>query len=377
MRIALDARYLSKEFSGIGNYCEYLVRNLVPADPENHYSIFVHQSFDRDLDLPQNAEVIPAPARPVSFYTLLRMGRAVRETKAGIFHSLFPITPLFLNIPMAVTVHDLQALTVPEFTGQRASLIRRAYDVFYRWTYPRSIRSARFLITDSHATRREMAAAIPESRANTIVIYPGLDQTFGEPVDEIAVRQVAEKYQLPASYVLYLGSTRPNKNLPNMIRAFHSMRESRGDLHDLHFVLVVSADRFFEESRRVIKELRLQKRMRVYGQISELEKRCFYDRSSGLFLATKYEGFGIPLLEAQACGVPVLAANHASLPEIANGSALLADPDDVEDIAEKLYRLLTDADLRATLISAGKENAKRFDWARTAQAIRDMYHHLF
>ena len=376
MRIAMDARYLSKEFSGIGNYCENLIRHLVPLDPENQYSSFVHESFDRDLDLPDNAEIIPSRSRPVSLHTLFGFGRAVSDTGADLLHSLFPIAPLFLKIPSIVTVHDLQALIVPEFTGRRFFLAKKAYDLFYRWTYPRTIRRARWLIADSYATRRDLGRLIPESRSNTMVVYSGLDPSVAEPVNEAILDQVAEKYKLPERYVLYIGSTRPNKNLPNMIQAFHFLREKREDMKDLFFVLVVAADRFFEDSRKIIRKRRLQKRMRVYKQISEREKLCFFAQAEALMLVTKYEGFGLPLIEAQTCGVPVLAGNHASLPEIANDTALLVDPDNPRQIANQLHRLLTDTELRRDLVEKGRVNAARFRWEKAAQAIRDMYHHL-
>jgi len=376
MRIAIDARYLSGEFSGIGTYSESLLKRLVPADPDNQYCIFVHESFDRDFDVRDNAEIIPCAARPLSFYTLSGFRRAARETGADLLHSFFPVTPLFTRLPTIVTVHDLQPLQMPEFTARRFYLLRKAYDVFYRWIYPRSIKRAKYVVAVSHSTRRAIAELVPEARANTTVIYSGLDPSCGAPVDENTEGQVQEKYELPDRYVLYLGSTRPNKNLPNMIQAFSRMRERHEDMKDLYFVLVVSADRFFEDCRRAIRKHRLQKRMRVYQQISETEKRCFYARASALFFATKNEGFGLPLLEAQACGLPVLAANHGALPEIAHGSALLTDPDDLADMSRKLHAIVSDAALRQRLINAGRSNVARFQWEKTAEQIRQMYHYL-
>ena len=212
---------------------------------------------------------------------------------------------------------------------------------------------------------------------NLTAVCQGVDKSVGDPVGRADLEATREKYNLPKRFVLYLGSTRPNKNLPTMIRAFHRMRERFEGTRDCYFILVVNRDRFFEESHRLITKLRLQKRMRVYNQVSEIEKRCFYKLASGLFFVTKNEGFGIPLLEAQCAGLPVLAADHASLPEIANGTALLADPDDPTQIARRLRRLLTDDDLRKRLITEGKENIERFSWDKAASAVREMYHHLF
>ena len=377
MRIAIDARYLSREFSGIATHSENVVRHVVSLDPDNQYIIFVHQSFNRALDLPDNAEVIQAPGRPVSLFTLFQMGRLVREVRADIFHALFPVTPLFLKVPTIVTVHDLQALVMPEFSGRRFYPLQKAYELFYHTVYPSSIRRARYLIAVSHATRREMAFLIPETMANTIVIYPGIDPDFGAPVDEETLRQTVARYMLPERFALYIGNTRPNKNLPGMIRAFARMIAERDGMEDLRFVLVVQEDRFFEESRRLIRRLALESRIRICGQISEVEKRCFYDRASALFLATRHEGFGHPLIEAQACGLPVLAGNHASLPEIANQTALLCDTQDERNMADNLFRILTDEPLRQRLIEGGRKNIQRFRWDECARNIVDMYHHLF
>ena len=155
------------------------------------------------------------------------------------------------------------------------------------------------------------------------------------------------------------------------------MRERYDGVDDVFFVMVVTPDRFFDDARRQIKRLRLQKRMRIYRQISETEKRCFYARCLGLYFVSKNEGFGIPVLEAQACGVPALISNHASLPEIAGGGAFMVNPDDPEEIARRLRRMITDTDTRARVIEAGKRNVERFSWERAARQISDMYNYLF
>ncbi len=377
MRIAIDARYLTREYSGIGNHSEHLVRRLTALDPDNQYTIFVHQSYDRELDLPDNSEIIHVPGRPVSLYSLFQMRGLIRECRADLLHSLFPILPLRLKIPAIITIHDLQPLVMREFSSRRIYPLRKAYEHFYRFVYPYAVRRARYIIAVSHTTRRELAALIPESRSNTIVIYPGVDPAVLEPVDEMTANQILTKMNLPDRYILYLGSTRPNKNLPNMIRAFWRLCARRKDMADMHLVLVLNEDRFFEDVRPLLERRRVRDQVRVFGQVSELEKRCLYERASALLFVTKYEGFGMPLIEAQAAGTPVLIADHGALPEVANGSALVTQPDSVVTISDDLYQILTDTELRAKLIARGRENVNRFDWDQTAQAILDMYHHLF
>ena len=118
-----------------------------------------------------------------------------------------------LRVPSIVTVHDLQPLLVPEFTGHRFFLLKRAYDIFYRWIYPRSIRNARWVTCDSHATKRDMWRLIPESRANSITIYPALEDGFAKSVEDNTIAEAQKKYELPERFIMYIGSTRPEQEL--------------------------------------------------------------------------------------------------------------------------------------------------------------------
>ena len=377
MRIVIDARYLNGEYSGIAQYSERFLTHLAQEDRNNQFVVFVHPNYKEQLALGENFTVRTFDARPVSLATLLKFGQVVRREKPNLLHSLFPLTPLFYRGPLLVTVYDLQALLVPEFTGRRSLPVRKAYDLFYWWAYPMAVRRARYIVSVSEATKRDIVRVFPRHCDRVIVSHSGIEADELADCSREAVEQTRARHGLPARYVLYIGSTRPNKNLPNMIRAYaHAVRNCPA-LDDVALVMVVTPDRFFGEYRKLIQTLKISERVRIHRNISDEEKKAFYHGSLGLFLVTKFEGFGLPLLEAQACSVPVLAARHSALPEIGGESALFVDPDDPEAIAEGLIRFLTDESLRATLVERGRQNIKRFPWRKTVQTVSQIYNHLF
>jgi len=377
MRIVIDARYLTGEYSGIAQFSEDFLTHLAAEDNLNEYVVYVHPNYRRELPLGGNFTVKSFNARPVSLATLFQFGAVVRREKPDLLHSLFPLTPFFYRGPLLVTIYDLQALLVPEFTGRRPWLIHKAYDLFYWWTYPTAVRRARYIVTTSEATRKDIERIFPRHADRAIVVHPGID------ADELAqcppdlLEQTRRHHGLPERYLLYIGSTRPNKNLPVMLRAYAQALGDYPELGDISLVLVVSPDRFFADCRKLIRTLKISERVQIHRNISEEEKKAFYHGSRALYQVTKYEGFGLPLLEAQACSVPVLAANHAALPEVAGDSALFVDPDDPRAITEGLLRILTEEPLRRDLIEKGQRNLKRFRWEKTIKTVTQIYNHLF
>jgi alpha-1,3-rhamnosyl/mannosyltransferase len=178
---------------------------------------------------------------------------------------------------------------------------------------------------------------------------------------------------LPAQYVLYIGSAR-EKNLPDMLRAFakcvDSSRESLGRVH----LLLASGNAPEQNSlMETARELDIEKQVRILGPLTEEEKHVLYDQALALFSVGCPEKFDITILEAQAAGLPVLASDEKSAREITDDSALLVDHDDVDAMASELTKLLQDASLRERLAGAGKKNAQRFNWQNTAQKVLDIY----
>lgn len=188
-----------------------------------------------------------------------------------------------------------------------------------------------------------------------------------------AMTQLRERYGLPQRYALFVGSTRPNKNIPAMLRAFARMHRRTTRNQDVKFVLVLVKDRFYAEIEREIAANDLQEKVLTLPPCDSLEKSLLYRNAQALFFATQLEGFGFPVLEANQAEIPVLTSDSGSLPEVAGESALVADPLDVEDMAAKMERILSDEKLRSELVEKGRTNLLRFSWKKHAEMVRDVY----
>ncbi len=377
MRIAIDARYLSDEYSGIGVYSENFLENLAALDRENEYIVITHSSYKRTLKLGENFEVIEDQARPVSLRTVFTFHQLIRSLGVDLLHSLFPISPLRWSGDLLVTVHDLQPLLDPQFTGRRPMPKRLLYDLFYRTTYPAVMRKSDCLVCDSYATLRWVRDLYPDVASKALVIYGGIDPDLTDSPTADEIEHTRDKYDIPERFLFYLGSTRPNKNLAMMLEAFEEFIRRHPEQEDLCWVLVVKPDRFFDPFFARVRERGLLSRVRIFSQVSEVERRVFYHLATMLYFVTKFEGFGLPVLEAQASGLPVLTSLHGALPEVAGQGAILVDPDDRDSIVEGLSRFFSEPSLKDLLIKLGRENVQRFSWKKTAREYLNVYRHVF
>ena len=168
--------------------------------------------------------------------------------------------------------------------------------------------------------------------------------------------------------MLYIGSTRPNKNLMRMLLAFDEFVKNRPDQRDLHWVLIIKPDRFWEPVSAMIRDKGLTNRVLILEQVNSTMKNVLFELAELLYFVTKYEGFGLPVLEAQAVGLPVLASTHSSLPEIAGSAALLADADSTDSIVSKLEFYYDHYnDLNDLMVQDGLANVKRFSWDKVVR----------
>lgn len=376
MRIIIDARYLTREYSGIRMFSERLLEHLALKDQVNEYFCLVQPDYSRPIALGENFHLIKYKARPLSLKTIFSLHRIVNDLKPDFFHTLFPLMPIFFKGKLLVNVHDLQPLMMKEWTGRRFLPIKKIYDLFYWWIYPHTFRKASWIIAVSQATKDALSEIMPELAEKTIVIHSGIEPDTGELHNENIMETIRQKHDIPHRFIMYVGSTRPNKNIPTMLESFSRLKDIDPSLADVGFVLVLTKDRFLADILKVIRERKIESKIRILDPVGQAEKHALYHNAGLLFFATKFEGFGFPLLEAQAYGAPVVAANCHALPEVAGDSAYLVDPDDVEALSHALKEVLTNQTLRQDLITKGKQNILNFSWESTAGKVLEIYQHL-
>jgi len=265
---------------------------------------------------------------------------------------------------VVLTVHDLAFKRFPE----TAPLATR------RWLsrLDASLARASQVIVVSEQTRRDLLESSPRAARLTdrLTVVPlGVDTEFFRPPDADDVERVRRRYSIEGPFLLSLGGIEPRKNLPALIRAYATLPE------DVRPTLVIAGPvaswnpEGWELVRPSLGALPASVRDRVVvtGYVSELEKVALLGGAEALVYPSLYEGFGLPILEAMACDTPVLTSNVSALPDTAGGAALLVDPNDTEDIAAGMERLLTDNPLRERLRAAGTARAATFSWDETAR----------
>lgn len=293
--------------------------------------------------------------------------RAARAAGAAVAHVPYFASPRFPAQPTVVTVHDLIPLVLP---GYRSSALVRAYMRLVAST----ARHADLVLTDAEATVGEIVRhlGVPAERVRAI---PLAAAAAYRPVRGEPLAAVRARYGLPERYFLYLGGFDLRRNLATLFRALALARGRDPALPPLVLAgaLPATDSAFAPDPRRLAAEAGVGEGVRFLGRVPEEDKPALYSGALAFLFPSRYEGFGLPVLEALACGTPAAVADATSLPEVAGPGALLAGPDDVGAWADAIARLAGDEGLRARLRSAGLAHAGRFSWERTARETLAAY----
>jgi glycosyltransferase involved in cell wall biosynthesis len=196
-----------------------------------------------------------------------------------------------------------------------------------------------------------------------VTVYSGVDDLFRRPLDELRLREIRSKYSLPERFLLYAGAIYPPKNFTRLVRAYARVGPERG----IPLVIAGGENRFLSERElREPEALGIAGWVRRPGWVEQEELVAFYALAEALLLPSLFESCGLPVLEAMAAGCPVVTADRHGTKELAEGAAVLVNPEDVDSIAGGIRRVLDDNALRAELVAAGRERSREFEWRRCA-----------
>jgi glycosyltransferase involved in cell wall biosynthesis len=392
LRIALDTRRVA-DF-GIGTYIRNLVRALARVDDHNHYKLITtERAVPEFADLPPNFEtaVFPASGKKgpaQSGLAQIRYGFFLRKLEADLFHIPLNAVPLLMPKPYLVTIHDMSTLLFASQLGYRNRLRH-----FY---LRRGLLRADRVIAVSMATCRDVEAVlgIPASRMR--VVYNAPDpifqapsppamarlhgEEFGDAVNYPAeIQRVLDRYRIQYPFLLYVGRTNPQKNIPRLVEAFAVLRgeiQEHPVYRDLRLLIIGDEISRYPALRHAVIHSRVEDTVRFLGFVPIDTLRAFYQAASAFVFPSLYEGFGLPPLEAMACGTPVVCSSVNSLPEVVGDAAEIVNPENVFDIARGMREVLLDRTRRSRLVERGFEQARRFSWERTAQQVLDAYEEI-
>ncbi len=373
MRIGIDCTAAVRQGAGIGRYTRGLVRALTSLNAHEYVLLVggagvAPETVNEALGAPQRARTVHLPLSDRTMALLwhrlwLPLPVECVTGPVDVFHSPDFTLPPTRTPATVLTVHDLSFLRVPESSDPRL----RAY---LERVVPRSVRRARVILADSIATRNDLVDLLGTEPERIEVVYPGLEPQFARVTDPTAIAAVRARYDLPARFVLAVGTLQPRKNLVRLIEALALLPKGC----DVHLVIAGGPGWMYE---RIIELASASAgRVRLLGYVRDADLPALYSLAEALAFPSLYEGFGLPVLEAMACETPVLTSNVSSLPEVAGDAALLVNPLDTSEIAHALTLLLDDTERREELVRRGRERSSQFTWVAAAAQLQGIYERI-
>lgn len=366
--IAINAHLLSGQRSyrsaGIHGYIYNLLAHLPAADPALRYTALVGEGEPAPhphLTVHRSSLPTGRPSVRILWEQLLQPF-ALSRLQPDLLHGTAFALPLAWPGPAVVMIHDLTFIRHPY-------LLRPERRLYLRLITRASVRRARRVIVNSHATGSEVETLLNVPSGRIDVTHLGVDHIF-RPLPPHEVERFRQAHDLPQRFILYLGTLEPRKNLTTLLRAFAALPQK-----DVGLVLVGGRGWLYHAVESTIEELGLHPRIIRPGYVAAELLPLWYNAASVFAYPSLYEGFGMPLLEAMACGAPVVAADTTSLPEAVGreGAGTLVPPEDEAAWAEALGALLDDEDRRHEFAAKGREQAKGFTWAKTARQTVESY----
>lgn len=374
MKIGIDARWIFPEISGVGKYTEELIRHLARIDRANEYLLFFDRPEVRERTW-SSAELEKAPhfnshivSCPIfSARNQWILPGILRRLRLDVFHSTNYMIPLPAfskrgchSVQCVVTIHDL----IPFLFRDHAPKAKksRLFPLYKRLMLEIGRRADR-IVTPSEASRNDIIRQlrIPPARAQQVVVIPeGIPEGY----------RPAPRKEASVKTILYVGRFDPYKNAVGLIEAFANVW-----LRDPHIRLEVigSPDPRYPEAPARAKALGVDAAIAWRGYLDDRALREAYQQADLFVLPSRYEGFGLPVLEAMACGTPVICSRVSSLPEVAGDAAILIDPDHTKEVADAMWRVLHDDAFAKRLAEKGTRQAAKFSWERAARRTLEVY----
>jgi glycosyltransferase involved in cell wall biosynthesis len=360
MRIAISCRSLEYPSGGVKEYLVSLLEALLALDTRNEY-VLLHSQ-------PRFAGLFPG-ARDVSLgcsnrllFDWLKLPSALKKLGADV--AFFPSS----NMPPRVPCRSVAAMMDLGYFYNDLRMYRFADTLYMKTAMAKTARHADALIAISEHTKQDLMRILGVPERRITVTHLAADGIYLGPVADEDVARFKADHGLSRPFFLYTGNISPRKNLCVLLEAFARVKD-RVDAD-----LVVTGGLSWSDSwNGWVASLGLADRVHKLGFVERGDMPALYASAMAYVFPSLFEGFGLPVLEAQAVGTPVICSNATSLPEVAGDSALMVDPRDVDGLARALETTANDPDLRARLAAKGRENVNRFSWRETAQKTLEVF----
>ncbi|TSC66696.1 MAG: Uncharacterized protein CEO21_99, partial [Microgenomates group bacterium Gr01-1014_80] len=360
---------------------------LAKIDRENQYIIYVRSSLQGETLRSGLGNFQFKAIKWPRLWTQVGLAGQTFKDKPDVLFIPAHTSPLIHKpgLKTVVTVHDLGS----EYLPKMHQLKQRLY---LKWITHYQLKSATKLIAVSKATKEDLIKKVKIDTQKIEVVYEGYDKDLFKPVKgDVLVNTLKQFNLVPGEYFLFVGTVQPRKNLARLIEAFahyssnavrskrikvlarlaESAKRANRSNNNIQLVIVGSKGWLSEPIYQLPKKLGIEDKVKFLGRVEDKDLPALYSGAIALTFPSLFEGFGLPILEAQASGCPVLTSNISSMPEVAGKGALYVNPNSTESIIEGIRRISLPAGkasgIRGKLIKAGFENIKRFSWEKCAR----------
>jgi len=373
MRIGYDGKRAVQNNTGLGNYSRYIIELMSEFYPDNEYVVFAPKQNDnprlKTLLARHNVTWRFPNGLYARFRTLWRsfgVCQELRRTQTDLYHGLsgeLPVGVRNTGVKSVVTVHDLIFLRFPQYYR----LIDR---LIYRWKFRYACSKADKIIAISDCTKRDIVHFFGVPPDKIEVVYQGCHPLFDEQVNNLEMQSLSAKYSLPDRFILSVGTIEERKNLLLTVKALCLLPDN------IHLVAVGKSTTYEKTVLNFAAQHNLSSRLHIIHGATLEELRAFYHLAQVFVYPSRFEGFGIPVLEAITCGTPVIAASGSCLEEAGGNGALYVQPDDHTALANNIVNILNNSDLRNSMKHDAKRQAERFTPTIIAARMNSIYTEL-
>jgi len=350
MKLVVDLRLIHN--SGIGTY----IKNVIPSIIKDFDEVLVlgDPMIIKKFDWHNQVKIIPFTYK---VYTPIEQLMYIfKIPKCDVFWTPHFNTPLFFvrTKRRLVTIHDVNHLANPS----HFSLPKR---LWARILYKNAVKRSDVIYTVSKFSKSEILKFFKVSPEKIKVVYCGIQDNFESNINNKTI-------PLPVDYILFVGNVKPHKNLITLLKAYYQLDKTTTKKYKL--VILGRKEGFVTEDSEVftyVEDNNLYENVHFTGHVPDNVLSNVYRNATLFVFPSLYEGFGLPVLEAMSCGVAVLCSDRASIPEIAGNASIYFNPENIEELTDKIMRLLEDKDLRAEYVKKGLEQHKKFTWKNSIE----------
>ncbi len=365
MRIAVNTRFLLKDkLEGYGYYINELSKRIAQQHPEHEFLFVFDRPFDEQFITSQN--ITPVVVSPQARHALsfkwwydVKVPFALKKWKADVFVSLDGFCSLTTKVPQVLGIHDLAFLHYPD-------LIPKHHLWYYKLQTNKFLKKAKHIVTVSEFSKNDIVSRYKVDVEKIEVVHNAARKCF-DPIGWEEKEQTKAGWSDGREYFLFVGAIHPRKNIFNLLRAFSRFKQWQQSNMKL-----LLAGRLAWHSDDIVDKLATYKYrddVVLLDYVPDEQLSKLVASAYALVYPSLFEGFGLPIVEAMKSGTPVITSSVSSMPEIGGEAALYVDPNDFDNIATQMMRLYKDEQLRETLITAGKLQAEKFNWDRSAEKL--------